>query len=158
MSFQISSQATSSSSGKVALFTRGKGVLKRVFRLDFDGKVGQAFKPVSAIIFTYSSHLSRRKLPRVLQKEQMNMKTKRYLIICELDLKIYIVTHTLTSLSLPAFRTPRKLYPNLPQSRFVRIHLWHKIKGASLLTRKYVQVCFTQRRRLSLPLGTCSSH
>ena len=42
MSFQISSQATSFSSGKVALFTGGKGVLKRVFRLDFDGKVGQA--------------------------------------------------------------------------------------------------------------------
>ena len=42
MSFQISSQATSSSSGKVALFTKGKGVLKRVFRLDFDGKVCQA--------------------------------------------------------------------------------------------------------------------
>ena len=42
MSFQISSQATSSSSGKVALFTRGKGVLKRVFRLDFDKEVRQA--------------------------------------------------------------------------------------------------------------------
>ena len=42
MSFQISSQATSSSSGKVAFFTGGKGVLKRVLRLDFDGKVGQA--------------------------------------------------------------------------------------------------------------------
>ena len=157
MSFQISSQATSSSSGKVALFTRGKGVLKRVFRLDFDEEVCQAcvchrfclLKP------SFQAKTPKGLAERVAIGEHENEEVSTHLCTGSEDL---YVTHTLTSSSLPAFRIPRKLYPNLPQSRFVPIHRWHKIKGASLLARKYVHVCFTQCRRLSLPSGTCSSH
>ena len=41
MSFQISSQAASSSSRKATPLTRGKDVLKRVFRLGVDKEVRQ---------------------------------------------------------------------------------------------------------------------
>ena len=135
MPSQISSQAAFSSSGKVTLSTRGKDVLKRVFRFGVDKGVCQAcvchrfylLKSCCGLFHQADTHKDLAEASIVDKRENE--------LVRELSTRLWAgsedyMMHTSSSPSLTAFRS----------------------------LRKYVHLHFTQHRRLSLPSGTRASH
>ena len=123
--------------------------------------IKRCVEPAFAIVFACSNHLvdlDQTKHPKDPTKVVILDGTEND-EVWELSIHLRVgsedlMTHISTSPSLPAFRTSRKLYPDIPLSRLVPMHQWNKTRRALLLTWRYVHMHSIQRRRLSLSSDT----